>query len=85
MRFAGGTPYGLRIRTLIVLLWRSGLRISEALALAESDLHRATGGVLVRAARAASGGGRHGPLGLGAMEPWLEYRVTLPVGSVVRA
>src|SRR5215216_1019325 len=44
MRCAGGTPYGLRSRTLIVLLWRAGLRISEALALAESDLHPATGG-----------------------------------------
>ncbi len=44
MRCAGGTPYGLRTRTLIVLLWRAGSRISEALALAESDLHSATGG-----------------------------------------
>jgi hypothetical protein len=46
MRCAGDTLYGLRTRTLIVLLWRAGLRISEALALAESDLHPATGGVL---------------------------------------
>jgi integrase len=33
---------------LIVLLWRAGLRISEALALAESDLDGARGVVLVR-------------------------------------
>lgn len=31
-------------RALIVLLWRAGLRISEALALADSDLDRATAG-----------------------------------------
>jgi site-specific recombinase XerC len=31
MRCAGGQPYGLRTRALIVLLWRAGLRISEAL------------------------------------------------------
>jgi integrase len=48
MRCAGSTPYGLRARALIVLLWRAGLRISEALALTESDLDRAMGGVLVR-------------------------------------
>jgi integrase len=48
MRCAGPMPHGLRARALIVLLWRAGLRISEALALAESDLNRATGGVLVR-------------------------------------
>ena len=38
MRCAGDQPYGLRSRALIVLLWRAGLRISEALSLAESDL-----------------------------------------------
>jgi site-specific recombinase XerD len=48
MRHADDTPYGLRTRALIVLLWRAGLRISDALVLAESDLDRATGGVLVR-------------------------------------
>lgn len=48
MRVAGESPYGLRTRTLSALLWRAGLRISEALALAESDLDRTTGGVLVR-------------------------------------
>jgi site-specific recombinase XerC len=34
MRCAGATPYGLRARALMVLLWRAGLRVSEALALA---------------------------------------------------
>ena len=38
MRAAGDSPEGLRLRSVIVVLWRAGLRISEALALAESDL-----------------------------------------------
>jgi integrase len=54
MRCAGPTIYGLRTRALIVLLWRAGLRISEALALAESDFDSATGSVLVRRGKAAS-------------------------------
>jgi site-specific recombinase XerD len=32
MRVAGESAYGLRTRALIVVLWRAGLRISEALA-----------------------------------------------------
>jgi site-specific recombinase XerD len=34
MRAAGSGLYGLRVRGLIVVLWRAGLRISEALAFA---------------------------------------------------
>jgi integrase len=37
MRAAGDNPDGLRLRGLIVVLWRAGLRISEALSLAETD------------------------------------------------
>jgi integrase len=33
MRTIGERPDGLRLRALIVLLWRAGLRISEALSL----------------------------------------------------
>ena len=47
MRVAGESAYGLRTRALIVVLWRAGLRISEALALAESDLDRDRGAILV--------------------------------------
>jgi integrase len=46
MRIAGGRGEGVRLRALIVILWRAGLRISEALALAESDLDPARGAVL---------------------------------------
>ena len=48
MRIAGDGPDGLRLRGVIAVLWRAGLRISEALALVESDLDRTRGAVLVR-------------------------------------
>src|SRR5258708_26576910 len=48
MRAAGDRPDGLRLRGVIVVLWRAGLRISEALALQESDLDQTRGAVLVR-------------------------------------
>jgi integrase len=54
MRQAGTTPHGLRMRGLIVVLWRAGLRIHEALALTEADLDARRGLVLVRRARAAA-------------------------------
>lgn len=38
MRQAGHDRHGLRVRALIAVLWRAGLRISEALALAETDI-----------------------------------------------
>jgi integrase len=38
MRATGDDPDGLRLRGLIVVLWRAGLRISEALSLTESHL-----------------------------------------------
>src|SRR3712207_7592531 len=40
MRRAGDGVHGRRLRGLIVVLWRAGLRICEALALAEADLDR---------------------------------------------
>lgn len=48
MRAAGNDPDGLRLRGLIVVLWRAGLRISEALTLAETDLDHDRGAILVR-------------------------------------
>src|SRR5215212_36361 len=67
MRVAGGTAHGLRTRALIVVLWRAGLRISEALALADSDLDRSRGqhSRSVRQGRQATPG-RYGSVGLGS-------------------
>ncbi len=48
MRAAGDGPDGVRLRGVIVVLWRAGLRISEALALNETDLDRDRGALLVR-------------------------------------
>ena len=83
MRDAGDLPEGLRLRGVIVVLWRAGLRISEALALAESDLDRERGAILVRAGK----GGRRREVGMDRwawdqLDPWLELRTTLPVGSL---
>ena len=48
---------------LIVILWRAGLRIHEALALSEADLDRRRGSVLVRRGK----GGRRRTVG---MDDW---------------
>ena len=68
MRVAGDAAAGARMRALIVVLWRAGLRISEALALAESDLDPVRGAILVRRGKGGKRRGRHGPLGVGAAQ-----------------
>jgi integrase len=60
MRAAGDDAPGRRLRSLIVSLWRAGLRIQEALALAESDLDQRRGAVLVRRGK----GGRRREFGM---------------------
>ncbi len=45
---AGEGPHGQRLRGLIVILWRAGLRIHEALSLGEADLDQRRGSLLVR-------------------------------------
>ena len=49
MRSAGDGVHGRRLRGLIVVLWRAGLRIDEALSLAEPDLDHRRGSLLIRA------------------------------------
>jgi site-specific recombinase XerD len=83
MRAAGDDAHGRRLRGLIVILWRAGLRIQEALALAESDLDQRRGALLVRRGK----GGRRREVGMDAwgweeLEPWLELRLQLPVGPL---
>ena len=43
MRAAGENRAGLRLRGIIVVLWRAGLRISEALALSETQISGSRG------------------------------------------
>jgi integrase len=83
MRVAGDRPDGLRLRGVIVVLWRAGLRISEALALQESDLDRTRSAVLVRRGK----GGKRREVGTDRwaweqLEPWLSIRDRLPVGAL---
>src|ERR1700728_2956407 len=60
MRATDERPDGLRLRALIVILWRAGLRISEALALAETDLDLRRGAVIVRRGK----GGKRREIGM---------------------
>ena len=81
MRAAGNHADGARLRALIVILWRAGLRIGEAVALAETDLDAARGAVLVRAGK----GGRRREVGMDGwaweqLEPWQQFRARFPVG-----
>jgi site-specific recombinase XerD len=83
MRAVGENPDGLRLRGLIVVLWRAGLRISEALALTESDLDPARGAVLVRCGK----GGKRREVGMDRwaweqLAAWLIIRAALPVGAL---
>jgi site-specific recombinase XerD len=83
MRTAGDDAHGRRLRGLIVVLWRAGLRIQEALALAEGDLDHRRGALLVRRGK----GGRRREVGMDAwgwdeLQPWLELRVELPVSPL---
>jgi integrase len=48
-------PTAPRMRALIVLLWRAGLRINEAITLTEHDLDPRAGSVLVRQGERARG------------------------------
>jgi site-specific recombinase XerD len=84
MRPLGDRADGHRLRALIVLLWRAGLRISEALALQESDLDGDRGAVLVRGGK----GGKRREVGMDRwaweqLEPWLEIRRELPLGAML--
>ena len=83
MRGAGDSVHGRRLRGLIVVLWRAGLRICEALALAEADLDARRGSLLVRRGK----GGRRREVGMDdwaweQLAPWLKARVELPVGPL---
>jgi integrase len=83
MRAAGDSPHGRRLRGLIVILWRAGLRIHEALALTEADLDHRCGAPLVRRGK----GGRRREVGMDTwgwdeLQPWLERRLKLPIGPL---
>jgi integrase len=83
MHAAGDDSDAVRLRGLIVVLWRAGLRISEALALTESDLDIRRGAILVRHGK----GGKRREVGMDRwaweqLNPWLPLRTTFPVGAL---
>jgi integrase len=84
MRCAADSRHGWRLCAMIVVLWRAGLRVQEALALAEHDLDHRRGSVLGRSGK----GGRRREVGLDEwgweqLRPWLNARAELPVGPLV--
>lgn len=83
MRHAGDRAHGLRLRGLIVVMWRAGLRIGEALALTESDLDPDRGAIVVRHGK----GNKRREVGMDQwgwelLRPWLAYRVEISVGPL---
>ena len=83
MRHTADDRHGWRVRAMIVVLWRAGLRIQEALALTEHDLDYRRGSILVRNGK----GGRRREVGMDQwgwehLRPWLAARAELPVGPL---
>jgi site-specific recombinase XerD len=83
MRRAREDRHGWRLRAMIVVLWRGGLRIQEALALVEHDLDPRRGSLLVRNGK----GGKRREVGMDEwgweqLHPWLAARAELPVGPL---
>jgi integrase len=83
MRRARHADHGNRLNSLIVVLWRGGLRINEALSLTESDLDRRRGSILIRHGK----NDRRREIGIdawawSALQPWLIDRAKLPAGPL---
>jgi integrase len=83
MRYTSDDRHGWRMRAMIVVLWRAGLRIQEALALAEHDLYQRRGSLVIRNGK----GRRRREVGMDAwsweqLRPWLNVRLELPVGPL---
>jgi site-specific recombinase XerD len=83
MRRAGDGLAGDRMRALIVVLWRAGLRIQEALDLYERDLDPRRGALLIRSGK----GGRRREVGMDdwgweQLNRWVAKRLELPGGPL---
>jgi site-specific recombinase XerD len=83
MRQTPDNRHGYRVRALIVVLWRAGRRVQEALSLIETDLDPGRGSLLVRRGK----GGRRREIGMDAwgweqLRPWLAARAELPIGPL---
>ena len=76
MREASDDRHGHRLRAMIVVLWRGGLRVAEALALGERDLDPSRGSLLVRNGKV----GRRREIGMDAWG-WEQLRPGWPPAS----
>lgn len=76
-------PIGIRNRALFVVLWRSGLRISEALALEPRDLNEHAGTIHVRHGKGdkARFSGMD-PAAFDELQAWLSLRARYPAGPL---
>lgn len=73
----------MRLRALIIVLWRTGMRISEALALEERDLNRTDLAITVRRGK----GGKRRICAMdrwawGEITPWLDARQEISFGAI---
>jgi integrase len=83
MRAAGSDPDGLRLRGVIVVLWRAGVGISEALALTESDLDGLAARCWFAGGRSVGDARSAWTAGPGSTStPWLQIGSRLPVGAL---
>jgi len=76
---------GVRNRALIVLLWRTGLRVSEACALYPKDLDVTNGTITVLHGKGPRGRGKRrtigiDPVAIAQLQPWLALHATLGLG-----
>jgi site-specific recombinase XerD len=81
MRQIADDRHGRRLRAMIVVRWRAGLRVQQGLALGEHELDQRRGSILVRHGK----GGRRREVGMDEwgweqVRPWLAVRAELPVG-----
>ena len=83
MRQAGETVYGDACAGCIVVPWRAGLRIHQALGLAETDLEARRGAMLIRHGK----GDKRREVGMDDwgwehLLRWVSHRTQLPVGTL---
>jgi integrase len=83
LKACGDDIYGRRLRAATIMLWRSGLRVSELLSLYERDLKPDDGALVVRHGK---GDKRRvigmDPWGWQQITPWLEERKDYPAGPI---
>lgn len=88
VRACPDTVYGRRRAALYIVLWRTGIRINEALSLLPSDLDEVAGSITVRYGKATNGSGpRLRVVGMDAwgwqqVRPWISERGEYPPGPL---